>query len=313
MNIALDMMGGDYAPAEAVKGVFSYLADAPNPAHLYLIGDEARLQPLLLQYSLRPNDYTVVHASQVVDMHEHPTRALKEKQDSSISVGFTLLAQNKVDAFISAGNTGAMLVGALYSIKAIEGVSRPTIGAYMPRENDTPGLLLDAGINADCKPENLSQFAVLGSLFMQQVWNVTQPTVGLLNIGEEEGKGNLLAQAAYPLLKNNPAIHFIGNVEGREVFLDKADVIVCEGFTGNVMLKMAESFYDIIKRRNIHDEYLERFEFEQYGGVPILGVNMPVVIGHGISHGPSFKNMILLAQKMIDTDLTEKIRQRFKN
>jgi glycerol-3-phosphate acyltransferase PlsX len=183
----------------------------------------------------------------------------------------------------------------------------------MPRENGKLGLLLDAGINADCKPENLAQFAILGSLFVQHVWNIENPRVGLLNIGEEEGKGNLLAQATYPLLKENALVHFIGNVEGRDIFLDKADVIVCEGFTGNVMLKMAESVYDIVKRRNIHDAYFDRFEFEQYGGVPVLGVNKPVIIGHGISHGPSFKNMILMAQKIIEIDLIEKIKKSFKS
>lgn len=313
MNIALDMMGGDFAPLEAVKGTLSYLSEAPAPAHLLLIGDEVQLQTLIQQYPLQPGCFTIIHASQVIDMHEHPTKALKEKQDSSIAIGFHLLASGKADAFISAGNTGAMLVGALYSIKPIEGVSRPTIGAYMPRENGKLGLLLDVGLNADCKPENLTQFALLGSLFVQQVWNIENPSVGLLNIGEEEGKGNLLTQAAYPLLKASPLINFVGNIEGRDVFLDKADVIVCEGFTGNVILKTAESIYDIVKRRNIHDAYFDRFEFEQYGGVPVLGVNKPVVIGHGISQGPSFKNMILLAQKIVETDLTGKIRQRFKH
>ena len=313
MNIALDMMGGDFAPLVAVKGTLSYLSEAPATAHLLLIGDEVQLQTLIQQYPLKPGCFTIIHASQVIDMHEHPTKALKEKQDSSIAIGFHLLASGKADAFISAGNTGAMLVGALYSIKPIEGVSRPTIGAYMPRENGKLGLLLDAGLNADCKPENLTQFAILGSLFAQQVWNMENPKVGLLNIGEEEGKGNLLAQAAHPLLKASPLINFIGNIEGRDIFLDKADVIVCEGFTGNVILKMAESVYDIIKRRNIHDAYFDRFEFEQYGGVPVLGVNKPVVIGHGISQSPSFKNMILLAQKIVETDLTGKIRERFKH
>ena len=182
----------------------------------------------------------------------------------------------------------------------------------MPRENGKLGLLLDAGINADCKPENLNQFAILGSLFVKHVWNIDNPSVALLNIGEEEGKGNLLAQATFPLLKQNELIHFIGNIEGRDIFLDKADVIVCEGFTGNIILKMAESIFDIIKRRNIHDSYFDRFEFEQYGGVPVLGVNKPVIIGHGISHGPSFKNMILLAIKIIETELIEKIRKSFK-
>lgn len=312
MNIALDMMGGDYAPSEAVKGVSEYLKNSDEPAHLFLVGDESRLNPLIQELQLPPGAFTVVHAPQVIDMHEHPTKALKEKQQSSIAIGFHLLATGKADAFISAGNTGAMLVGSLFSIKPIEGVTRPTIGAYMPHENGELGLLLDAGINADCKPENLVQFAILGSLFVKHIWQRDAPKVGLLNIGEEEGKGNILAQAAYPLLKENNLINFIGNVEGRDVFLDKADVIVCEGFTGNVMLKMAESIHDIAKRRDIKDKYLDMFEFEQYGGVPVLGVNKPVIIGHGISNAPAFKNMIALAQKIIAIDLVGKIKASFK-
>jgi phosphate acyltransferase len=313
MNIALDMMGGDYAPAEAILGVKDYLGASGNPAHLLLIGDEARLNPFIGDHLASfQQHFTIVHAPQVIDMHEHPTKALKEKQQSSIAIGFHLLATGKADAFISAGNTGAMMVGAIYSIKPIEGVSRPTIGAYMPRQNGQLGLLLDVGINSDCKPENLAQFAVLGSLFVQHVWNIDKPKVALLNIGEEEGKGNILAQATYPLLKENKLINFIGNIEGRDILEDKADVIVCEGFTGNVVLKMAESIYDIAKRRNINDQYFDRFEFEQYGGVPVLGVNKPVIIGHGISHGPSFKNMILLSQKIIETELIDKIKHNFK-
>jgi glycerol-3-phosphate acyltransferase PlsX len=253
----------------------------------------------------------VVHAPQVIDMHEHPTKALKEKQQSSIAVGFHLLAGGKIDAFLSAGNTGAMMVGALFSIKALPGISRPTIGAYMPRENGKLGYLLDAGINADCKPENLLQFAVLGSLFAEHVWNIPSPRVGLVNIGEEEGKGNILAQAAYTLLKENKEINFIGNIEGRDILLDKADIMVCEGFTGNVLLKMAESMYDIVQRREIRDEYFERFNFEAYGGVPVLGVAKPVIIGHGISHARAFMNMIRLAQTMIEKDLLGKIREKF--
>lgn len=313
MNIALDVMGGDYAPAEAILGVKAYLSATENPAYLMLVGDEAKLQPLIAQHiSNYSKNFTVVHAPQVIDMHEHPTKALKEKQQSSVAIGFHLLATGKADAFISAGNTGVMLVGALYSIKPTEGVIRPTIGTYLPRENGSLGLLLDAGINADCKPENLVQFAVLGSLFVQHVWNIEHPKVALLNIGEEEGKGNILAQATYPLLKENKQINFVGNVEGRDIFLDKADVIVCEGFTGNIMLKMAESIHDMAKRRNIKDEYFDRFDFEQYGGVPVLGVNKPVIIGHGISHGPAFKNMILLSQRIIEINLMEKIRNSFK-
>jgi glycerol-3-phosphate acyltransferase PlsX len=252
-----------------------------------------------------------VHASQVIEMHEHPTKALREKKASSIAIGFQLLSTDKTDAFISAGNTGAMMVGALFSIKAIEGVSRPTIGAYIPRENGTLGLLLDAGINADCKPENLSQFATLGAMYAEHILGYTNPKVGLINLGEEEGKGNLLAQAAYPLLKENKHINFIGNIEGRDVLLDKADVMVCEGFTGNVVLKMAESIYDLVQRRGIKDEHFDRFNFEMYGGVPVLGVAKPVIIGHGISKDLAFKNMISIAKQMLEKDLLQKMKDVF--
>ncbi len=311
ITIGLDMMGGDYAPLEAVKGASAFMAYTKEDVHLVLIGDEEKLKLHLEGNSMNPSRYSIMHAPEVIEMHEHPTKALKEKQRSSIAVGFHLLASGKTDAFISAGNTGAMMVGALFSIKAIEGVLRPTIGAYMPREDGTLGLLLDVGINADCKPENLNQFAILGSLYAEHVLKMPNPKVGLLNIGEEEGKGNILAQAAYPLLKENNQINFIGNVEGRDILLNKADVFVCEGFTGNVILKMAESVYDIIKRRNIQDEHFERFNFETYGGVPVLGVAKPVIIGHGISQATAFKNMINTACSMIATDLTGKIRESF--
>lgn len=311
MNIGLDMMGGDFAPLEAVKGAAEFLAGNTSEVHLTLIGDEEQIKPLLAEYNIAADKYTIVHAAQVIEMNEHPTKALKEKQQSSIAIGFHLLATGKTDAFISAGNTGAMMVGALFSIKAIEGVLRPTIGAYMPRENGSLGLLVDVGLNADCKPENLNQFAILGSLFAKYILNFENPKVGLVNLGEEEGKGNLLAQAAYPLLKENTAINFIGNVEGRDILLNKADVLVCEGFTGNVVLKLAESIYDIVQRRNIKDEHFDRFNFEQYGGVPVLGVSKPVIIGHGISHATAFKNMIRIAARMLETKLMEKIKASF--
>jgi phosphate acyltransferase len=313
MNIGLDMMGGDFAPLEAVKGVKDFVAASQNNITLTLIGDKEQIEPLLTEYAVPQNNCHIVHAEQVIEMHEHPTKALKEKQRSSIAIGFHLLATGKIDAFISAGNTGAMMVGALFSIKAIEGVSRPTIGAYMPRENGSLGLLLDAGINADCKPENLNQFAILGSLFAEHILGIEKPKVGLVNIGEEEGKGNILAQAAYPLLKENGLINFIGNIEGRDILLDKSDVMVCEGFTGNVVLKMAESVYDIVQRRGIKDEHFDRFDFEKYGGVPVLGVAKPVIIGHGISHATAFKNMIAIAQRMIEKDLMKKMQEAFTN
>ncbi|MFC4261989.1 phosphate acyltransferase PlsX [Ferruginibacter yonginensis] len=312
ITIGLDMMGGDFAPLEAVKGAAAFFAENHTTVQLALIGDEEKITPLLATYSLPATQYHIVHAPQVIEMHEHPTKALKEKQQSSIAIGFHLLASGKIDAFISAGNTGAMMVGALFSIKTIEGVLRPTIGAYMPRENGSLGLLVDVGLNADCKPENLNQFAVLGSLFAEHVLKIKHPKTGLVNLGEEEGKGNILAQATYPLLNENKHINFIGNIEGRDILIDKSDVMVCEGFTGNVVLKLAESVYDIVKRRNITDEHFERFNFETYGGVPVLGVAKPVIIGHGISGTTAFKNMINIAQRMIEVDLTEKIKESFK-
>ncbi len=312
MNIALDMMGGDFAPEQTVKGIQLYLAESASPAFLFLIGDEQAINPLLKEHNVPSNTVKVVHAPQVIGMHEHPTKALKEKQHSSIAVGFHLLAKGDAHAFISAGNTGAMLVGSVYSIKAIEGIHRPTISTIIPRENGKTGLLLDVGANADCKPENLNQFALLGSLYAQHILGIDNPRVGLINIGEEEGKGNLLAQAAYPLLKNNPQINFVGNIEGRDVFLDNADVMVCEGFTGNIILKLAESLFEITKRQQVHNEYFDRFNFEDYGGTPVLGISKPVIIGHGISHAKAFKNMILLAQKMIESDLMNKMKASFK-
>ncbi len=313
MNIGLDMMGGDYAPAEAVKGIELFFSSSPADTTLTLIGNQDQIKTLLPAGLLQHANINIVHAEQVIEMHEHPTKALKEKQQSSIAIGFHLLASGKMDAFISAGNTGAMMVGALFSIKAIEGVSRPTIGAYMPRENGSLGLLLDAGINADCKPENPNQFAILGSLFAEHILGISNPKIGLVNIGEEEGKGNILAQATYPLLKENKQLNFIGNIEGRDILIDKADVMVCEGFTGNVVLKMAESVYDIVQRRQIKDEHFDRFNFEMYGGVPVLGVAKPVIIGHGISHAEAFKNMILIAQRMIEKELMQKMQEAFRN
>lgn len=312
MKIGIDMMGGDFAPKEAVKALNLYLSEVTTPANLFLIGDQEQIVPLLKEEGHDPERFAIVHAPQVIEMNEHPTKALKEKQQSSIAVGFHLLASGKIDAFISAGNTGAMLVGTMYSIKAIDGVLRPTISTIIPKLTGKTGLLLDVGINADCKPENLQQFGVLGSLYAQHILGIPNPRVALVNIGEEEGKGNLLAQAAYPLLKETPSINFVGNVEGRDILIDKADVMVCEGFTGNVILKMAESIYEIAKERQISDDYLHRFNFESYGGVPVLGVSRPVIIGHGISNATAFKNMFLLAEKMFNTQLLDKIKESFQ-
>lgn len=308
MVIGIDMMGGDFAPLEAVKGL-KLFQEQQQPVSLLLLGDENAINPLLSEYNIDKTSISVVHAPQVIGMHEHPTKALKEKQQSSIAVGFHLLATGKMDAFISAGNTGAMLVGSLFSIKAIEGVIRPTISTVIPKLDGSTALLLDVGLNADCKPEQLNQFAIMGSVYAQLVLGIDMPRVGLMNVGEEEGKGNLLAQATYPLLKENRHINFVGNIEGRDVLTGKADVMVCEGFTGNIILKLAESLYDINKNQNTENAYFERFNFENYGGTPVLGVAKPVIIGHGISGEKAFMNMIKLAKLMLEKDVMGKMRE----
>jgi glycerol-3-phosphate acyltransferase PlsX len=311
MTIGFDIMGGDFAPEQAILGAAQYLADAPPDVHLLLIGDVEAVAHL--RHHLEPfgGRFTLFPATEVIGMQEHPTRALKDKPGSSIAIGFGMMQKGKTDAFISAGNTGAMMVGAMYSVKTIDGILRPTILSPVPRTDGTYSLLLDVGANADCKPEHLVQFAQLGSIYSKKVWGVDNPKVGLVNLGEEEGKGNILAQATYPLLKEHPSINFVGNIEGFDFFSTKADVLVCEGFTGNVVLKMAESVYHILTGRGLQDPFLDHFNYEFYGGTPILGVNSPVIIGHGISSALAFRNMIDVAVRIVRADLISSFREEF--
>lgn len=308
MTIGIDMMGGDYAPLEAVKGIVAYFASNAANAHLVLIGDEEQLGILINEYELDTNHCTIVPSASIIGMNEHPTKAFKEKRDSSIAIGFGMLANGKIDAFIGAGNTGAMLVGTMFSIKTIEGVLRPTICTIVPKVNSKTGIILDVGLNVDCKPEMLNQFATLGSAYAEDILGIKNPTVGLLNIGEEEGKGDVLAKSTYPLLKENKSINFYGNIEGRDILEDKVDIAVCDGFTGNILLKLLESLHPITVSKGINQSYFERFNFEQYGGSPVLGVEKPVIIGHGISGAEAFMNMIFLAEKIISTDLLGKMK-----
>lgn len=313
MNIGIDMMGGDYAPLEAFKGVKNFFEhNSDTSVHLTLIGDTQVVSPYLSLLDDYNGRYTLVHSSQMIEMDEHPTKAFKEKPDSSIAIGFGMLGMKKIDAFIGAGNTGAMLVGAMYSVKAVEGLLRPTIASFVPRQDGRFNLLLDVGINADCKPEHLVQFAQLGSIYLQKVMGIANPRVSLLNIGEEEGKGNILAQTTFPLLKEAKNINFVGNTEGRDVFKDKADIFVCEGFVGNIILKLAESVYHIFKEeRGIEDDFLNNFNYEIYGGTPILGINAPVMIGHGISSARAFDNMIRNIEKIVNSDLIKAFQEEF--
>ncbi|MBK7888880.1 MAG: phosphate acyltransferase PlsX [Bacteroidetes bacterium] len=309
MKIGIDIMGGDYAPNEVVLGVIQSLPELEGDTRLVLFGDEVAIKDLFSRENADISLVDIVHTTEVIGMDEQATRAIAGKPDSSISRGFEHLKAGKIDGFASAGNSGAMMVGAMFSVKTVPGILRPAISSVIPKEDGSWGLFLDAGANADCKPEHLQQFAILGSLFLEHVYGVPNPKVGLMNIGEEEEKGNMLCQATHPLLKNTREINFIGNIEGRDLFNDKADVIVCDGFTGNVILKLAESFYSLIRRRKIKDEYFDRFNFENYGGTPVLGVNAPVIIAHGISNARAIKNMIHITRKVTAAGLTEKIAQ----
>jgi glycerol-3-phosphate acyltransferase PlsX len=279
---------------------------------MVLIGDSDQAKKYIKEKGISEDKFDYVHATDVIQMGEHPTKALAQKPNSTIAVGYKLLKENELQCFASAGNTGAMLVGAMFSVKAISGVIRPCITSILPKINGGFTVLLDVGTNADCKPDVLYQFAILGSIFAKEVYKVNNPKVGLLNIGEEPEKGNLVAQATYSLMKDTKDFNFIGNVEGLEVFEDKADVIVCEGFTGNVLLKTAEAFYSISKRRNLNDEYFDKFNYELYGGTPILGINSNVMIAHGKSSALAFKNLMILSKDIVEANLNEKIKTVFQ-
>ncbi|HEY0896841.1 MAG TPA: phosphate acyltransferase PlsX [Sphingobacteriaceae bacterium] len=311
MKIGLDIMGGDFAPKAAVLGAIEACKVLSPEQKLVLIGDKNQALPLIAEQGIDPETFEFVHTTEVIGMGEHPTKAIVQKPTSSISLGFQLLKDGQIDSFSSAGNTGAMLVGAMFSVKNIPGVIRPAIATNVPKLKSGFGIMLDVGANADCKPDTLLQFGILGSLFAQHIYHIKDPRVGLMNIGEEEEKGNLLTQAAYCLMKDTRLINFAGNIEGRDLFNDKADVIVCDGFTGNVMLKLAESFYVLTLKKGFKDEFFDRFNYEQYGGSPILGVNAPVIIGHGISNPEAIKNMVLLSRTMIETKIVDKIKAAF--
>ena len=312
MRIGLDVMGGDFAPSATVKGAMFALQELPQGSQVVLIGDESQIKTELQRENAAADAFDIVHAPDVIGMGDHPAKAFVKKPQSSISVGFHLLKKGLIDGFASAGNSGAMLVGAFYTVKSITGVIRPSITSILPKENGGIGLILDVGINADCKPDVLNQFAILGSLYAEHVHGITNPKVALLNIGEEEGKGNLLCQATYNLMKDSEEFNFVGNLEGRDLFNDSADVIVCDGFTGNIVLKQAEAFYALTKKRGLKDPYFDRFNYENYGGTPILGVNGAVIIGHGISNDKAIKNMLLHTTEVIEAKLSEKINKAFQ-
>jgi glycerol-3-phosphate acyltransferase PlsX len=311
MKIGIDIMGGDFAPDVNVVGAFHAMPLLPENCKLVFIGNESVVRQTIEKNGYDPNSVEFVHTEEIITMSDHPTKAIAQKPNSSIAIGFDLLAAKKIDAFASTGNTGAMLVGSIYKIGPISGIARPCITSVIPQFSGKTSLLLDVGSNADCKPDTLAQFAILGSMYMKHVHGVEKPRVALLNIGEEAEKGNILTIATHKQLKSNNQINFIGNLEGRDVFLDKADVVVCDGFTGNIVLKTAEGFYTLIRKRGIKDEYFDRFNYENYGGTPVLGVNENVIIGHGISNEVAIKNLILHTVDIIQSQLPVKIKNAF--
>ena len=312
MKIGIDIMGGDFAPLETIKGAVLAVDSFDENDKLVLIGDQYIITEQLKNYDITHSKLEVVHSPSVIKMNEHPSKAFQTKQDSSIAIGYKLLATKQIQGFCSVGNTGAMMVGALYSVKQIPGIIRPVISTPLPRMDGNKGLLLDVGLNADCKPDVLYQYAMLGSLYAINVMKCDNPRVALLNIGTESEKGNMLTKATYELMKDSPDFNFIGNIEGNQIFENDADVVVCDGFTGNVVLKEAEGFYNLLQKRNISDEYFDTFNFENYGATPILGIQGNVTIGHGKSTANAIKTGILNTRESAKVNLSEIIIEAFK-
>ncbi|MBI1804204.1 MAG: phosphate acyltransferase PlsX [Ignavibacteriae bacterium] len=326
MRIAVDAVGGDYAPHNVLAGALDALRDTGNRFEVLFVGPEDMVRSGLAKIEHNGLAYQIVNATQVIDMQDSATAALKQKKDSSIAVGITLHKEGRADAFVSAGHTGAVMSASTLILGRIEGVSRPTIGAFLPTENGVC-LLVDAGANVDCKSQHLYQFAVMGSIYSQKMLHLQNPSVGLLSIGEESSKGNDATLEAHKLLSQSK-LNFIGNVEGRDILKGKANVVVCDGFVGNVVLKFAESVLDLLKtkirRYAAHGimqkawagmmagtlrSILKDFDYQEYGGVPLLGVNGVSIIGHGKSTPKAIKNMILKAEDMVRKNINRSIRE----
>lgn len=330
-KIAIDLRGADNAPFSELEGVERYLQTKPeDKVRFILLGEQDIIEDALNEYNINKDLYEILPTSNQVTMDDEATAPLKTKKKSSIYKGVEFVKQARADAFLSAGNTGAMLSTATILLGRVKGVSRPTIGTFFPTSNNHPTLILDAGANIDSKPKFLYEFAVMGSLYFKEMFGVENPRVGLLNIGEEETKGTEVALATHKLLKESD-LNFIGNVEGRDIFTGKSHVIVCDGFTGNIILKFAESFLGFFKttvreytKKSLYKkvkigliqptlkEIFKDFDYQEYGGVPLLGVNGVVIIGHGSSSGKAVQNMIKRSIEIIKTNLNSKIEKALK-
>jgi glycerol-3-phosphate acyltransferase PlsX len=328
IRIAVDAMGGDHAPKEIVGGAIEAARKSDGRYEIVLVGDKIRIEEEMDHHHfIKDLPISVEHASQKVEMHESPATSLRKKPDSSIAVAVRLHKEGKVDAVVSAGNTGAVMASALFLLRTIEGVQRPAIGSFMPHE-DGVCLLIDAGSNVDCKPEHYLQFGIMGSIFMNHIIGIHSPRIGLLNIGEESSKGNEVVQQAYGLLEKS-SLNFKGNLEGRDILRGVVDVVVCDGFVGNILLKFAESLARMISKtmkRTIRGNlpgavglYLIRpslrklyrlFDYQEYGGAPLLGVKGNCIISHGSSTSRAIKNAVEEAWKMIKSQVTQHIESQ---
>ena len=309
IRIGIDAMGGDFAPENVILGVIDAYLHIDSDTKIFLIGDQEKIAEVCRHYGLDSGNFVIVHASQEVGMGEHPVRAYMNKPDSSLNVGFQKLLEGEIDAFASAGNTGAMLTGSVMTLKTLPGVLRPCISAQIPLADGKNMLVLDVGLNTDTRPAMLYQFAILGSIYARTMMGIENPRVALLNIGEESAKGTVSAKEAYRLMSNTTEFNFVGNMEANSMFNGGiADVLVTDGFVGNICLKQAEGMYAMISRLGVHHPFFGRFNYEYYGGTPVLGVTAPVIIGHGASTPFAIRNMILEAEKAVKNRLVETLK-----
>lgn len=316
IRIGLDTMGGDFAPEATVKGAIMALDAIGDDCRIVLFGDDNLIREILAEEGCPSDKFDIVATTEVIEMHEHPVRAFQQKSNSSLAVGFRHLSEGRIAGFASAGSTGAMMVGSMQVVKVINGVLRPAISTIVPTTTGKPVIILDIGLNVDCKPDVLEQYATIGSIYAKSVLGIENPRIALLNIGTESSKGNLLIKAAYELMqvgKEMGQYNFVGNIEASHIFTSEvADVVVCDGFVGNILLKLAEGLYGINYSLGSTNSFWEGLNYENTGGTPVLGVNAPVVIGHGKSTPLAIKNMIISTEHAIKNRLIERLTDAFR-
>lgn len=315
IKIGIDVFGGDNAPEAVVEGAIAAQGVLGADCRIVLLGDRGSIMEQLSQRGCCAELFDIVHAPERIEMGDHPAESFRTKRNSSIVVGFNMLAKGEIDGFASAGSTGAMMVGSMMVAKPLAGVLRPTIAISIPTVKGSKVTILDIGINVDCRPEVLEQYAVIGSVYASEVIGQASPRVALLNIGEENSKGNAQAKVAYQLMSQaaeQGRYNFVGNVEPSHIFTgDVADVVVCDGFVGNTVLKLTEGLYAINTQQGAMTPFWQGLNYEQAGGTPVLGIGAVVTIGHGKSTPEAIKNMILSTLHSVETDLVGKLRERF--